>query len=119
MAAPARELLRMFSMRYEPIVLEMQTVIRRAWGATADSPGWFAMVDLYARLPIIDFSRDLLEPQAQQWRVLEVPPCGWSDLGTPARVADTLRRVGVLKSKRAKRSLSRRSNLHQALLAGE
>ncbi|HEX7877927.1 MAG TPA: sugar phosphate nucleotidyltransferase [Candidatus Eisenbacteria bacterium] len=41
---------------------------------------------LYARLPIRDFSRDVLQPVAANCRVLTVPECGWTDLGTRARL---------------------------------
>jgi mannose-1-phosphate guanylyltransferase len=44
----------------------------------------------YRRLPLLDFSRDLLERAADALAVLAVPPCGWSDLGTPERVARCL-----------------------------
>jgi mannose-1-phosphate guanylyltransferase len=47
---------------------------------------------LYARLPSSDFSRDVLQPGAAELDVLPVPPCGWSDLGTPERVARCLAR---------------------------
>ncbi len=52
-----------------------------------------ALAAVYERLPSVDFSRDLLAPQAAKLRVLGVPPCGWNDLGTPKRVVDTLREV--------------------------
>ena len=52
-----------------------------------------AMAELYENLPVIDFSRDILAEQLSQLRVLPVPPCGWSDLGTPKRVSDALRRA--------------------------
>jgi hypothetical protein len=42
----------------------------------------------------MDFSRDVLEGQESLLRVLTVPACGWSDLGTPRRVAETLTRIG-------------------------
>ncbi len=42
---------------------------------------------LYERLPSRDFSRHVLEVCADEARVLPVPWCGWSDLGTPDRVA--------------------------------
>jgi len=41
---------------------------------------------LYERLPSNDFSRDLLEGAADQLGLRIVPPCGWTDLGTPDRV---------------------------------
>lgn len=47
---------------------------------------------LYERLPVVDFSRDILQASPGELRVLTVPACGWSDLGTPRRVIDILRR---------------------------
>jgi hypothetical protein len=41
---------------------------------------------VYSRLPIMDFSSDLLERAARELRMLAVPPCGWTDLGTPDRI---------------------------------
>lgn len=55
--------------------------------------GWPAIVDMYARLPNLDFSRDLLEGRESSLCVMPVPPCGWSDLGTPHRVGETVRRI--------------------------
>jgi mannose-1-phosphate guanylyltransferase len=52
-----------------------------------------AASDLYARLPELDFSRHVLEGAEESLRVLPVPACGWSDLGTPKRVAEALRRL--------------------------
>jgi mannose-1-phosphate guanylyltransferase len=46
-----------------------------------------ALRSLYERLPSRDFSRHVLEACADEARVLPVPWCGWSDLGTPDRVA--------------------------------
>ena len=51
-----------------------------------------ALAALYERLPSIDFSRDIVAGQEAALRVLAVPPCGWSDLGTPQRVEEALRR---------------------------
>jgi mannose-1-phosphate guanylyltransferase len=41
---------------------------------------------LYESLPVLDFSRHLLEETIPAQWVLSVPPCGWSDLGTPERL---------------------------------
>lgn len=51
-------------------------------------PRWNAvkLAELYQALPNYDFSRDLMEKASQHLAVLPVPPCGWSDLGTPERV---------------------------------
>ena len=51
-----------------------------------------AIAQLYDRLPTLDFSQDILAKQPSYLRALPVPPCGWSDLGTPERVAGALRR---------------------------
>jgi mannose-1-phosphate guanylyltransferase len=52
-----------------------------------------ALNELYSRLPELDFSRDVLEGAEGSLRVLPVQACGWSDLGTQMRVAETLRRL--------------------------
>jgi len=41
---------------------------------------------LYRTLPSRDFSKDVLERCTDDLSVVAVPPCGWSDLGTPARL---------------------------------
>jgi mannose-1-phosphate guanylyltransferase len=45
------------------------------------------LANLYERLETRDFSRDLLQGCEEDLRVLPVPACGWTDLGTPERVA--------------------------------
>ena len=40
----------------------------------------------YATLPTRDLSRDLLTPAVGHLRLVPVPPCGWTDLGTPDRL---------------------------------
>lgn len=52
-----------------------------------------AIAELYEKLPVIDFSRDIVAGQESELRALPVPPCGWSDLGTPKRVAEALSRA--------------------------
>ncbi len=49
------------------------------WGATS-------LERLYARVPSRDFSREVFQRAPDALRVLPVPACGWSDLGTPPRV---------------------------------
>ena len=41
---------------------------------------------LYERLETRDFSRDVLQGEEARLRLEIVPPCGWTDLGTPGRV---------------------------------
>ncbi|MBK8975380.1 MAG: hypothetical protein IPM29_05605 [Planctomycetes bacterium] len=47
--------------------------------------------EVFEALPHADFSQTILASGVQGLRVLEVPPCGWSDLGTPERLAACLR----------------------------
>jgi len=54
--------------------------------ALVDSPfGSFAarVSKLYERLPNVDFSRAVLQEAGADMRVIAVPPCGWTDVGTP------------------------------------
>lgn len=47
---------------------------------------------LFRALPCVDFGRDVLQSAVGRLRVLTVPPCGWTDLGTPERVNQWLER---------------------------
>jgi mannose-1-phosphate guanylyltransferase len=93
MVAAARTLLDLYMPRFAPLVMEMQVGLAK--GQTAGSPtgSWPALLALYERLPELDFSRDLLEGRAADLCVLRVPPCGWSDLGTPRRVGEIVKRL--------------------------
>ena len=51
-----------------------------------------AMAATFEALPECDFSRDVLQRTAGRLRMIEVPACGWADLGTPARLAAWLQR---------------------------
>jgi mannose-1-phosphate guanylyltransferase len=95
MAASAQALLDLFLPRYSLMVMEMQVIAKRHLRAVFPASGWPAIVELYDRLPNLDFSRDILEGNEQKLRVVKVPPCGWSDLGTPTRVGETLRRSAI------------------------
>jgi mannose-1-phosphate guanylyltransferase len=91
--ASAATLINLFLPRYAALVMEMQVIVSRSLGAESPTAGWPAIVDMYERLPCLDFSRDLLEGQEASLCVLQVPRCGWSDLGTPGRVGQTLQRL--------------------------
>jgi mannose-1-phosphate guanylyltransferase len=52
-----------------------------------------ALTALYERLPVADFSRAIVQHAPHDLRVITAPACGWNDLGTPRRVAETLRRL--------------------------
>jgi mannose-1-phosphate guanylyltransferase len=87
--ARAQALLAVFKRRIPEIVTAMNTALEKdeiAGGAAH-------LGELYDSLPSLDFSRDVLPGRESLLRVLPVPECGWSDLGTPKRVAETLARV--------------------------
>ena len=48
--------------------------------------------EIYQALPEVDFSRDVATGQEHRLTVMAAPRCGWSDLGTPHRLAQTLAR---------------------------
>jgi mannose-1-phosphate guanylyltransferase len=66
---------------------------------------------LYRELPAADFSRDVLERLGAELGVIAVPACGWSDLGTPERVAS------VLAARRAPLAAARPSRIPNLSLA--
>jgi mannose-1-phosphate guanylyltransferase len=64
-----------------------------------------ALQQLYDDLPLVDFSKAIVQRCPERLRVITAPSCGWSDLGTPERVAAALVRVPP-KSDRAPHRLS-------------
>ena len=53
----------------------------------------FATGDLkiaYRAVPVVDFSREILTPQSHRFLVVRDRDSGWTDLGTPERVVETL-----------------------------
>jgi hypothetical protein len=65
----------------------MRFAVRRA-NVSADSST--ALIDLYLRERSVDFSRDIAQRYGAVFRVLRVPACAWTDLGTVQRVTKTL-----------------------------
>ena len=87
-AANAQTLLRAFEERCPDLVGEMRHIVT----AMSPSTGHVRLAQLYEELPPLDFSRDILQRSPDLLRVLTVPACGWSDLGTPRRVVETVNR---------------------------
>ena len=54
-----------------------------------------ALRSLYHALQHGDFSRDLLAPSPNDLYAIRLPPCGWTDLGTPRRVSAWLARQRI------------------------
>lgn len=86
-ASSAPALLALFRRRIPEIVEQMQAAIQQDRDAGAAGR---SVAQLYRHLPIIDFSRDIVPGQESVLRVVRVPSCGWSDLGTPKRVAEAV-----------------------------
>ncbi|HET9481084.1 MAG TPA: sugar phosphate nucleotidyltransferase [Candidatus Polarisedimenticolia bacterium] len=73
---------------YRRRLLELLLALRGAVGPDgAPGPG---LSSRYRLLDDADFSRQVLCGSEESLRVLAVPACGWTDLGTPARVAQCL-----------------------------
>ena len=81
LSASVQALLSLFDGRYSAAMGAM----RRTTGAAIES--------VYQNLSDSDFSRDVLEGKESSLQVLAVPPCGWTDLGTPKRIGLTLERL--------------------------
>ncbi len=89
LVARAGALVNLVARRFPSEVAAFADVWRMGSSARADA----ALERLYADLPEIDFSRDVVENADAPLCVVPVPHCGWSDLGTPERVADCLERL--------------------------
>src|SRR5271154_1236215 len=70
----------------ELVCSEIPDVVLSVTRAMADND----MVSTYARLPNVDFSRDILARQANKLLVVRDSGSGWADLGSPSRVLDLL-----------------------------
>jgi mannose-1-phosphate guanylyltransferase len=90
LAGSVQAIVQMFEQRYAELLNEMRAAVQRDASCPDEA---IAATDLYPRLPELDFSRHVLEGSEGTLRVLPVPACGWSDLGTPRRVSEALRRL--------------------------
>jgi hypothetical protein len=74
---------------------------------------------LYHGIGASDFSRDVLERCPEAARVLVVPCCGWTDLGTPERIAECEGLYGpVVDRARARRKRAPEAPLRRLAAAG-
>lgn len=88
--AHATALLALLRRRLPGIVEEMTNALARDRRDGDDTTT--AIEQLYDRLPVVDFSRAVMQGAESALRVITAAACGWTDLGTPRRVAQTLRR---------------------------
>ncbi|MEW6338793.1 MAG: sugar phosphate nucleotidyltransferase [Acidobacteriota bacterium] len=89
--AQADALWEMFRRRLPWLVERFSLAFAAGEGAWWRAPLW----EVYETLPSLDFSRVILERAGESLRVVPVPPCGWTDLGTPERVSACIDRLGV------------------------
>ena len=82
-------LLALLRLQMGTAVEEMATALARAVREADSGP----LAELYERLPTVDFSRAVVQQFPSRLRVITAPSCGWTDLGTPRRVAETVRRL--------------------------
>lgn len=82
MAAPVRTLLSLFdSPYYTATIAAMRSL---------EDP---KLESVYRDLKSVDFSREVLQGKEAMMKVLTVPHCGWTDLGTPERVGQILEQL--------------------------
>jgi mannose-1-phosphate guanylyltransferase len=89
MAARGQTLLGLFARANSAAV----TALRRAVALDSRTGKRVETRAAYSKLEPVDFSRDIAQRYEPVLRVLAVPPCGWSDLGTPNRVRQALLKV--------------------------
>jgi len=90
LAAKGTTLVNLFRARMPAVVEALQRAVRKDMTTCAKSSFTH---QLYHDLPSVDFSRDVLPGQESSIKVIRVPHCGWSDLGTPEQIGITLRRM--------------------------
>jgi mannose-1-phosphate guanylyltransferase len=69
------------------MILDLQALVEHWPDSRVPTPG---LISLYARHSALDFSRDVLQKRPESLQFLNVPPCGWNDVGTPERLANVL-----------------------------
>lgn len=106
MVASAQCLVDLFRPSWGALLTEMEALVSTRHPRVFQTAGGLTFQDRYDLLPEVDFSRHILQGQESVLRVMRVRPCGWSDLGTPLRVRETLQRLPPLEYAAA---VSRRS----------
>jgi mannose-1-phosphate guanylyltransferase len=98
-AVKGHSLLRAFEERLPGLIREFREAFAR--GPLAREA---ALRDLYERLEVRDFSRDVVQGSEARLALEVVPPCGWTDLGTPERVEACLAELREESAARASES---------------
>lgn len=79
-------------MMARPQLYSSFAALRSVFGSSREE---LKIKSMYARLPAVDFSSEILAKVPVNLSVLPVKGVDWSDLGEPARVMDTLARLGM------------------------
>jgi mannose-1-phosphate guanylyltransferase len=91
--AAIESLIDLFRPRWHPLISELQALVPLDQSSGLKAIRELNLAQRYARLPEVDFSKHILAGQEPSLRLMRVRPCGWSDLGTPRRLRETLRRL--------------------------
>lgn len=83
-AATGLTLLNTMHKRMPETVVAMTTVLHTQ---ALLKKGGHGLSELYANLPVVDFSKDILQGSESSLTLVKAPSCGWTDLGSPKRVA--------------------------------
>jgi mannose-1-phosphate guanylyltransferase len=102
LAGSVSALLQLFADEHASTVAGMRVALKSSAAGQYQS-----LEEFYDTLEPVDFSRDVLEVQSHRLQVLRVQQCGWTDLGTPKRVAATVR--GILRGADVRKERSARS----------
>jgi mannose-1-phosphate guanylyltransferase len=88
-AADGEALLNLLQSRMSDSVHQMRRTLRQ-------ESTWSALVRTYHQLESIDLSQAIMQSIADSLHVVRAPRCGWTDLGTPQRVAAALHQLDQL-----------------------
>jgi mannose-1-phosphate guanylyltransferase len=91
--AALQGLIDLFRPQWGALIAEMRALVAAGQSAGLEGLRGLNLAQKYERLPEVDFSRHVLAGQESALRLMRVRPCGWSDLGTPRRVSEMLRRL--------------------------
>lgn len=94
--ARGRLLLDLLRERVPHVVQAMSAAVLRSPASGARER---ALEELYQELAPLDFSRAILQGAETRLRVVRAAACGWTDLGTPRRVMEALRRAPTRHSR--------------------
>lgn len=83
LACRAQSLIELYRARCPEIVQRLEAV---------RSGDYTTLCEAYRELPQVDFSRQIATGQEKYLTVVAVPRCGWTDLGTPQRLARAVAR---------------------------